>query len=107
MSTATRRHGLRTGSQTDNTIETKNQEDLVFEKRAKKLWHQVQFRKQYQIFRKYRNYSMIGQFGYCANIELAMLFAAKIPMKDLVIVECGTWRGGMTFGMLEAVPECR
>ncbi len=56
---------------------------------------------------KYKAHSMITRDSYCANIELVMTHAARLPMKDLAIVECGTWRGGMTFGMLDVVPECR
>ena len=71
------------------------------------LWNRFQFRAQGPIFDKYRAYSMIGRRDYCANLELVSRTAAALPMQDLAIVECGTWRGGMTFGMLEAIPECR
>lgn len=50
---------------------------------------------------------MIHWSVYCANIELVKHFSANLPMEKLSIVECGTWRGGMTFGILEVVPECR
>jgi len=71
------------------------------------LWDRVRFRAQSSIFEKYRSRSMIGRRAYCANLELVMHTAAALPMAELSIVECGTWRGGMSLGMLEAVPDCR
>ena len=70
------------------------------------LWDRIRFRAQNPIFDKYRSRSMIGRRDYCANLELVTHIAATLPMQELSIVECGTWRGGMSLGMLEAVPDC-
>ncbi|MBF9031613.1 hypothetical protein HKCCE3408_14520 [Rhodobacterales bacterium HKCCE3408] len=78
-----------------------------FSRELTNLWDRVRFRAQSSIFDKYRSRSMIGRRAYCANLELVTNTSAMLPMNELSIVECGTWRGGMSLGMLEAVPDCR
>lgn len=50
-------------------------------------------------FRKYRNYTMIPEDIYVANLRLA----AQIKHIPGDIVECGTWRGGMIAGIADAL----
>jgi O-methyltransferase len=53
-------------------------------------------------FHKFRDFTMIPEDLYTANLQLA-LQVKKIPG---AIVECGTWRGGMIAGMADILgPE--
>jgi O-methyltransferase len=53
-------------------------------------------------FHKFRDFTMIPQGLYMANLQLA-LHVKKIPG---AIVECGTWRGGMIAGIADILgPE--
>jgi hypothetical protein len=56
-----------------------------------------------RIYWKYRQFTMIPQATYVANLHLAST-VAKIPGS---IVECGTWRGGMIAGIADVLGECR
>jgi hypothetical protein len=47
------------------------------------------------IYKKFKNYTMIPRFMYCANLDLCKNFSA-IPGS---VVECGTWKGGMIGGI--------
>ncbi len=55
-------------------------------------WERIQ---DLRIHRRVKNYTMIPRKGYCANLRLARRFL-RIPG---AIVECGTWKGGMSAGM--------
>jgi O-methyltransferase len=48
-----------------------------------------------KIFCKYKNYTMIPEFIYLANLELAEQAYSLAG----AVVECGTWRGGMIAGI--------
>src|SRR5438309_9969206 len=55
-----------------------------------------------QIFRKFRNFTMIPRVSYTANLRLA----ATVRNVSGDIVECGTWRGGMIAGIADILgPE--
>jgi O-methyltransferase len=61
-------------------------------------WH---FRNLYQ---KYRKYTMIPEAGlYAGNLHLA----TKVAGVKGVIVECGTWRGGMIAGIADVLGSVR
>lgn len=49
----------------------------------------------YQVFRRFEDYTMIPSHAYVSNLRIARK-AKKTPG---AIVECGTWRGGMIAGM--------
>ena len=52
-----------------------------------------------QIFRKFRNFTMIPRVSYTANLRLA----ATVRNVSGDIVECGTWRGGMIAGIADVL----
>jgi len=61
----------------------------------------LRFRK---IYRKHRDFTMIPERAYAANLHLA-LHADRVAGS---IVECGTWRGGMIAGIADVLgPERR
>lgn len=56
-------------------------------------------------YQKYQRLTMLGERTYVENLKLVM--SSGLDFSALSIVECGTWRGGMTFGMLDLVEDCR
>jgi len=58
--------------------------------------NEVRFR---HIQRKYRHHSMVPALDYCGTLHLAL----KVMSVDGLIVECGTWRGGMIAGMADVL----
>ena len=44
---------------------------------------------------------------YAYNMQVARNFTRELPMERLAVVQCGTWRGGACFGLVEAIPECK
>ena len=55
--------------------------------------------------RKYRNYTMIHGKSYLANLALVDWWKRREDLAGGIIVECGTWRGGMSFSMAELCPD--
>jgi hypothetical protein len=62
--------------------------------------NEVRFR---SLHRKYRNYTMIQEKAYAGNLHLA----AKVKGVEGCIVECGTWRGGMSAGIADVLGSQR
>jgi O-methyltransferase len=52
-----------------------------------------------KVYAKFRDYTMISEGDYLANIELAVRYGSTAG----AIVECGTWRGGMIAGVASAL----
>jgi O-methyltransferase len=50
---------------------------------------------------KYRTRTMIPPKLYAENLALAAIVLQDESLKDGAIIECGTWRGGMSAGMVE------
>ena len=50
---------------------------------------------------KYRSRTMISSRAYAENLSLLAIALKNESLKDADIVECGTWRGGMSAGMVE------
>jgi O-methyltransferase len=55
------------------------------------------------IYNKYRDYTMIPEKVYVANLELCSRFIEE----NGCIVECGVWRGGMIAGISELLGDNR
>ena len=52
-----------------------------------------------QVYKKYRNYTMIPKESYLRNLQLASLQHSVAGC----VVECGVWKGGMIAGMAEVL----
>src|ERR1019366_1033504 len=53
------------------------------------------------IYYKYKDRTMIPFRRYIENLSLIETFIDDKVLKSGAIVECGTWRGGMSAGMIE------
>lgn len=73
---------------------------MLILKVAKLVVHEARFRR---LYRKYKNYTMISEMSYTGNLHLA----AKVKNLDGVIIECGTWRGGMIAGIADVLGSGR
>jgi O-methyltransferase len=58
-----------------------------------------------QILAKYRDYTMLTEEEYIDNLALLTGWLKRHDLYDGCVVECGTWRGGVSFGMVEALPK--
>ncbi len=56
------------------------------------------------IARKFGPFSMMGRRRFIKNLQLA--HATKLDMSRHAVVECGVWRGGASFAMMELFPDC-
>jgi O-methyltransferase len=54
-----------------------------------------------RLFSKYRNKTMIGARAYAENLALISMSLRNPALNQGSIIECGTWRGGMSAGMIE------
>src|ERR1700721_2674499 len=52
-----------------------------------------------RIARKYRRWSMVSGANYISNLRIA----AQVKNVAGVVVECGTWRGGMIAGIADVL----
>jgi O-methyltransferase len=59
-----------------------------------------------RLFSKYRSRTMISRKIYAENLALVAMYLSNPTLDNGCIIECGTWRGGMSAGMMEiAGPE--
>src|SRR5256885_815316 len=56
-----------------------------------------------RIARKYRRWSMVPSVAYVSNLRIA----ANVKNVPGVVVECGTWRGGMIAGIADVLGSNR
>lgn len=54
------------------------------------------------LFQKYKARTMISFRGYIENLAIMSVALRNSDLGKGAIVECGTWRGGMSAGMVEA-----
>jgi O-methyltransferase len=69
----------------------KSEKALYF---ARVLWY-------LRLHRKYRERTMVPAIAYAENLALTARALDNPALDGAVIVECGTWRGGMSAGMIE------
>jgi O-methyltransferase len=62
-------------------------------------------RKYRSIFDKYHEYTMLPENEYLDNLRLIVGWLRNHDLYNGCIIECGTWRGGVSFGMVELLPK--
>lgn len=60
-----------------------------------------------RLWGKYKTHTMISKKRYMDNLALAQYYMRKHGLGDCAVVECGTWRGGVSFGMVDALPQVK
>ena len=60
----------------------------------------VRYRREYALFRKYRDRSMVPRRTFVDNLRLVRALPAAGP-----VVECGCWEGGMSGAIAEVLPD--
>jgi hypothetical protein len=61
----------------------------------------VRRNKSARIYKRYRDATMIPRCAFVDNLELARMIAGNRNLATHSVVECGTWRGGMSAGLIE------
>lgn len=67
-----------------------------------RLLHGARWRK---LFRDFGDRSMIGRRLFTENLALAQYHLETRDLEPGCYVECGTWRGGLSFAMMRALPS--
>jgi len=73
---------------------------MLIQRVARVAVNEWRFRSLYQ---KYKKYTMISAGSYTGNLHLA----TKVAAVEGVIVECGSWRGGMIAGIADVLGSRR
>ena len=60
-----------------------------------------------RLYNRYRDATMIQECTFLENLELARRIAANDAFARCSVVECGTWRGGMSAGLVEMLGRDR
>ncbi|WP_120496535.1 TylF/MycF/NovP-related O-methyltransferase [Kiloniella sp. EL199] len=58
-----------------------------------------------KIWKKYRNLTMISKKQYLDNLALVKYYVNKNHLERYSIIECGTWQGGLSFGLIDVCPN--
>jgi O-methyltransferase len=74
-----------------------------FISKARKSIEYLRHFQKYEIFTKYKDFTMIPVEEYINNLRLA----ERVKTVNGCVVECGVWRGGMIAGMSEIVGKDR
>jgi O-methyltransferase len=53
------------------------------------------------VYRKYKGGTMVRRNAYIENLVLISRALENSALKDGAFIECGTWKGGMSAGMIE------
>lgn len=65
----------------------------------------LNLRRYKSIYRRHKDFTMIGEKTFVDNLALIDLHLSKHGLDNGSIVECGTWRGGMSFAMTDLCPQ--
>lgn len=60
-----------------------------------------------RLYSKYRSRTMIGRVAYAENLALVAMTLRNSALNSGAVIECGTWRGGMSAGMMEVGGRAR
>jgi O-methyltransferase len=71
---------------------------LAFRARYFRIRDEIHARK---LYRKYRHATMVTPDDFRANIRVAKFVLAGPELREAAIIECGTWRGGMSAVLCE------
>lgn len=58
-------------------------------------------------WKAFSHLTMVDRKNYLDNLFLAAYHVERYGLQDGCYVECGTWRGGMSFGMMKVLPRIR
>ena len=77
------------------------------QKRVRKRKKKIAARREmfHRTYEKFNDHTMLERRTYVENLEIAEEVLRHQRLYDGCVVECGTWRGGISFGMVEALPE--
>lgn len=67
-----------------------------------RMRHASRFRRAYS---RCADLTMVNRRKYILSLFVASYYGKRGGFKDTCYVECGTWRGGMSFGMMQVLPE--
>lgn len=59
------------------------------------------------LWRKYRRLTQVRRWRYIGNLHLVATTLNDPKLAGAAVVECGTWKGGMSCGLLSAAPGAR
>ena len=78
-------------------MKNESREQLLY-----RLRHAFRFRRAYA---RCADLTMVNRRKYILSLFIASYYGKRGGLKDTCYIECGTWRGGMSFGMMQVLPE--
>jgi O-methyltransferase len=85
--------------------------DLHRVRRFLARWRSLAIRRQARelraIYRRYSDATMIPEPAFIANLEIVRTFLRRPELQGGAIVECGTWKGGMSAALMEIGGDTR